>query len=270
MDPTDVVGESRSRHACSHKLPPCPDCSKACQSAIWESPCTRNVLVGATIVTSAGGVSKFDLSIAPSGRHTIMFYSKGLASWVSEIGALLVKPGSPRHLQIIQQPGPVQPKRALDVAPVVAIIDEAGNIVPSNARIRVSLMGNGSRAHDWIRGIDAVNTTAFGLGSVHRVLDGDLSTFHEGRSGTSLTFDLRHRYQINKVKIQCAMVPEDFNVSLDSTGASSPAQPRVVTVPASVPIDRFVFDALSRLCRSFYAAISLSNADDAKPDTALS
>ena len=149
----------------------------------------------------------------------------------------------------LRQAGPLQPRVALlgAAAPLVAIKDEAGNTVLSNARIRVSLISNASRPHDWIDSIDAINTTSMntpGVDNAHRVLDRDLSTFHQAPPGAALTFDLRRRYQLNRIKIQCAHVPQDFNITAGTDaanggeGGTGGGRARVIMVPASVPIDR--------------------------------
>ena len=106
-------------------------------------------------------------------------------------------------------------------------------------------MSNASRAHAWLPQRDivpvVVEATLDGLTEgadrVHDAIDGDLRTFYqpplggsgEGGRKSNLTFDLQRRYQLNKLKVQCAVVPRAINF----TGRSG----RVVTLPPSIPIN---------------------------------
>jgi hypothetical protein len=231
--------------ACRVSSSPSPVNFTNSTNATLRSAClagtANNSFIGDTNLSTASGVGIFLLRIAKAGRYLVCFSSPGLAGWLHQ-GFILVTPGEPHHLAVVVQPESVQVGGPMRVAPVVAVEDEGGNSLTSPHHISVSLVTNGSRAHVWIPKTEVVAVgeggagqqaevggaaqgnvsesvsaavAAEGAAGVSRATDNDGETFHELSLGGSMTFDLRHRYVVHKVKILCA-VPSSRNVSSES------------------------------------------------------
>jgi len=207
-----------------------------------DSRCAPNMFIGNTNITSAGGVGTFDVAIAAAGRFRISFSSRGVSSWVVQ-DVLQVIAGAANHLAVLRQPSAIEIGRAPLVSPLIAIMDAGRNTVHTKANILVSLVSNGSRPHDWIRQNDMSPVMSDlmelheGIDDVRHVIDGDKSTFHQLRVGANMSFDLRHRYNINKIKLQCAVVRDDFNTTIMRTDANGLQKNQIVTVHALRPIN---------------------------------
>lgn len=153
-------------------------------------------------------------------------------------GLFLVTPGAQHHLLMLTQPDQVQVRKAPLVTPKVAVQDVADNIVQLESQIAVSLVSNGSRPHDWIPHSDMVPIMKSlreeqGIEDVKNVVDDDLKTFYQIPPGENMTFDLLHRYNIQKIKLQCAVVRDDFNITEMRAEDQGLPSPFIVTIPAS-------------------------------------
>ena len=225
-----------------------------------EHVCAVNMFLGATNQTTGGGVATFKLSISRSGRHSLVFWSPGLVG-LAQRDLLLVTPGAPHHLVMLTQPDQVQARKAPLVSPKVAMQDVAGNTVQLQSRIFVSLVSNASRPHDWIPRSDMIpimKSIREGQGTedVKNVVDNDLSTFYQVPQGTNMTFDLLHRYSISKIKLQCAVVRADFNITTSRVDSQGLPSPHLVTVSASRPLSSTHVSSVDLYIRESQSATS--------------
>ena len=204
--------------------------------------CAQNMFVGITNSTNLGGITTFQLTVAKAGLHSIIFSSRGLSSFtITDL--LVVTAGAAHHLAVLTQPDGTEIGKGSQVAPVIAVKDEANNTVNLKANIIATLVSNGSRAHGWIPQSEMVaimrnDDEMQSIHTVEKVIDKDMTTFFQQPLGSNMSFDLGHRYNLNKIKIQCAVVLKDYNVTTTITDKTTGiATRRIVQVSASRPID---------------------------------
>jgi len=222
--------------------------------------CLGNMFLGASNMTTVDGIASFELSIAQSGRHSVVFWSPGLAGF-GQRDLLLVTPGVPHHLLMLTQPDQVQVRKAPLVTPKVSVQDVADNTVQLESQIVVSLVSNASRPHDWIPRSDMVTIVKSvrqeqGIEDIRNVVDNNLKTFYQIPPGKNMTFDLLHRYNIKKIKLQCAVVRDDFNITEMRAEDQGLPSPFIVTIPASRPVSSTHVTSIDLYTRNSQSASS--------------